>query len=351
MISIVIIDDSKFMRMMLEKLIGSDSSFEIIGSSGLNESSQIIADTLPDVVLFDLKPDDKYLQKIKEIKEKAPGPRIIVLSTDTEEGSKASSEALKNGAFGMIQKPKNASKKDMDGMRESIVSIIKDASKVDVPKDIKKEMMKKSAEAGRSNEVSSKVVVICTSTGGPGEIMRLISGFPKTLPATIIICQQIHSKFTKLLMEGLPPKLKESSEMDIGLAEDGMILSKGHVVISKETSDLAIEKDGNTLVLKVKPASGEGGPSFDVLLSSVAESCGAESVGVLLTGEGTDGVKGLMDLKTMGGHTIVQDPSWGCPSPQMAKSAIESESVDHILTVEEIPKKIIEIIGRGDEDG
>jgi two-component system, chemotaxis family, protein-glutamate methylesterase/glutaminase len=196
-------------------------------------------------------------------------------------------------------------------------------------------------------EEASRLVVICASTGGPLEIKRILSLFKAKIPAAVIIVEQAHSKFTKMLMGYFSEKFPENPMISIGNVKDGEILTNGRILFSPEGVDVVIKRENGQLVLRTQKVTGNGGASFDVLLKSVADIFGKNAVGVLLSGDTEDGVKGIGYIKQVGGITIVQDPTLACASPNMPRCAIKSGNAMYVVKLDDIPGKIIETLKGG----
>ncbi|MFH1447927.1 MAG: chemotaxis protein CheB [Candidatus Micrarchaeota archaeon] len=356
MVSVIIVDNSKFMRAMLRKMLSADPEIQIIGEAADGYAAiELIAKKMPEVVTLDLQmPGVDGLTVLARLTKEVPSVRVVVISASTKEGAEASAEALKRGAVGMVQKQSGTASENMDSMKLELLHAVKNAAKAKLMRDVEitDNMLTKTNRLKEdAANPASKVVVICTSTGGPGEIRRIVTMFPNNIPAAVIINQQIHTKFTKILMENLPSTLNDSTALTVNIANEGDVLCEGQVTFVPEGCDIVVNKEDDWLVVHKKPLTGNGGASSDVLLKSVAEACGKGSIGVLITGEGMDGVAGLKSLRQAGGTTIVQDPSWGCPSPEMAKNAVDADNVDHVLMIDKIPKKIMDVLERGDKDG
>ncbi len=355
MATVLIVDDSRFMRMMLRKILSSDPEIMILGDAADGPTAlEEVKKKSPEVVTLDLQmPGMDGLTALANIMKEKPATRVVVISSSTKEGAEASAEALKRGAVGMVQKPSGTASADIDKMKVDLIRAIKDAAKAKLYREAKtSDEITKSVQLKQdSADPAKKIVVICASTGGPQEIRRLATMLRKNMPAAIVIMQQMHSKFTKILMKDMPAKLNETTGLTVSIANDGDVLRNGQVTFAPEENDIVVKREEECLVLRKQPVTGGGGASFDVMLKSVAETCGKDGIGVLLTGDTTDGVAGLAALKAVGAVTIVQDPTCGCASPHMPKEAIKCAVVDYVLTIEDIPAKILELLERGGTSG
>ncbi len=353
---IFIVDNSKFMRAMLRKILTSDPEIRVVGEAGDGISAlENINKRAPEIVTLDLQmPGIDGLALLARIMKEKPATKVVVISAFTKEGAEASAEALKRGAVGTVQKPSGSASADIEKMKAELIRAIKDAAKLKISRDVKiteDTPTKKIALKDGSADPAKRVVVVCASTGGPQEIRKIISMLNKKMPAAVVIIQQIHSKFTGLLMKELPSMLNGTNALTINITNEGDVLCNGQVSFAPVDSDIVLKKEGDYLVVHKQQLTGQGGSSFDVFLSSVAEICGNGSIGVILTGDTTDSVAGIKTLKSAGGKIIIQDPSWGCASPQMAKAVLKSIEADHVLKLEEIAPKILELLGGGGKSG
>jgi two-component system, chemotaxis family, protein-glutamate methylesterase/glutaminase len=342
MVEVGIVDSSKFMRMILRKALASGRGVSVSWEAGGYEEALKLAAESPDVfVLLNLKSQGiDGLGLLSGILGKNPGARVAVLSDSSEKGASDSAEALKLGAVGMVQAPSGTSGNEMEDLKKNLLGMLGELG----------DGGGQAASETPMRGMPSKVVVICASTGGTQEIRQVLSMLGKGLPANLLIVLQKHSKFTKILAEDLPVKLKAEARIPVRIAEDGTELADGEAVLVLGDSDFEVTGRGNGLALACRPGTGLGGASFDVLMESVASACGENSIGVLLSGGGQDGVAGLAAIRGQGGKSIVQDPAMRCTSPQMARNAIKSGNADYVVPIDRIASKIEELV-RGDADG
>ena len=353
---VFIVDDSKFMRIMLRKILTSDPEIRVIGEAGDGISAlEYINKRTPEIVTLDLQmPGMDGLTVLARIMKEKPTTKVVVISAFTKEGAEASAEALKRGAVGMVQKPSGTASADIDKMKVDLIHAIKDAYKMQIIRDVKitDEMFtKKITLKEDSAEPAKRVVIVCASTGGPQEIRRMVSMLSEKMPAAVVVMQQIHNKFTGLLMKDLPSLLNDTTALTVNMVNEGDVLCNGQVTFAPSDSDIVLKKEGDYLTVRKQPLTGEGGSSFDVFLRSVSETCGDGSIGIVLTGDTTDAMSGIKALKSAGGKIIIQDPTWGCASPQMAKAVLKSIEADYVLKLEDIAPKVLELLGGGGKSG
>ncbi|MFH1471053.1 MAG: chemotaxis protein CheB [Candidatus Micrarchaeota archaeon] len=348
MADVLIVDDSRFMRMMLRKILTYDPDIHVIGEAKDGISAlEFINQKTPQIVTLDLQmPGMDGLTVLTRIMKEKPTTRVVVISAPTKEGAEAGAEALKRGAVGMVAKPSGTTTADMERMKAELIRAVKDAVSAKVA-DAGGGDAAKAVNPNEDSEPAKIVVVICASTGGPQEIRRVVGMLNEKMPAAVIVMQQLHSKFTRILMKDLPSSLNETTEITVGIANDGDALCNGHVTFAPEENDIILKKEGGHFVVHKQPLTGQGGASFDVLMTSVAEVCGKSSVGAVLTGDGEDGIAGLKAIKAAGGKTIVQDPNYGCASPQLPKNVLKSFEPDFVLKLEEVAPKVLALIGKG----
>lgn len=347
MIKVLIVDDSVLIRKILTDILKTDSEVLVVGTArNGKEALEKIEILKPDIITMDIEmPLMDGITTLKHIVSRFNLP-VIMISSLTSEGAELTLKALDEGAIDFLPKPSNIFGLNQADIKAEIIEKIKIGSKsrVDIKRPVKvlanpefqTEKLKKSYEDFNS------IVVIGTSTGGPRALQALIPEIPNNINAAIVIVQHMPAKFTKSLAD----RLNSTSNIQIKEAEDGEIISKGcgyiapgdyHMTIVKESKNLVVRLNKDPQVMGLRP-------TVDILMESVANINGYSKLGVILTGMGSDGTKGIVKMKDSGSYNIAQDEStsvvYGMP-----KSAIASNCIDEILPLDKIALRITNKVG------
>jgi two-component system chemotaxis response regulator CheB len=254
--------------------------------------------------------------------------------------------ALESGAVDFVHKPSGTVSIDLYKVGAELVRKVKLAmfsrltafSKVPTAP---RAMRVHSVRASRPLPNPSGCVAIGASTGGPGAISQILRGLPHDFPSSVLIVQHMPVGFT----EFFAARLHRELDFDVVEADDGALLRSGTVYIAPGGAHLMLGRSGRGFVLslaKTAPVNAVR-PSIDVLMTSVAETCGADAIGILLTGMGRDGAQGLAAIHNAGGQTIVQDRDtstiFGMP-----RAAIRMGVVDHVLPLPEIAPMVLSLL-------
>lgn len=347
MIKVLIVDDSVLIRKILTDILKTDNEVLVVGTARNGKEALEKIETLkPDIITMDIEmPLMDGITTLKHIVSRFKLP-VIMISSLTSEGAELTLKALDEGAIDFLPKPSNIFGLNQADIKAEIIEKIKIGSKsrIDIKKptkvlakpEIQTEKLKKTYEDFNS------IVVIGTSTGGPRALQALIPEIPNDINAAIVIVQHMPAKFTKSLAD----RLNSTSNIQIKEAEDGDIISKGcgyiapgdyHMTIVKESKNLVVRLNKDPQVMGLRP-------TVDILMESVANINGYSKVGVILTGMGSDGTKGIVKMKNSGSYNIAQDEStsvvYGMP-----KSAIASNCIDEILPLDKIALRITNKVG------
>ncbi|NWF52354.1 MAG: chemotaxis response regulator protein-glutamate methylesterase, partial [Nitrospirae bacterium] len=314
MVKVLIVDDSAFMRNALTSMLTSDSEIKIVGTAkdGI-EAIEKIGSLKPDVVTMDVEmPRMDGLTALKQIMEKNPVPVIMVSSIATE-GAKATLDALDLGAVDFI--PKNLSEISVNilKIRDILIEKVKQISKKGpIKRHLQRLREPRSVDTIRHipvNMAGSRrvgIISIGTSTGGPKALQEIIPRFPKELPVPVVIAQHMPPAFTKPFAE----RLDHLSEIKVKEAEQGEPLRPGIALIAPGRGNMrVVRKRGIETVVSITENDEEFiyRPSVDALMLSVAECFPGRALGVIMTGMGNDGLKGLIEIKKTGGRVFAQN--------------------------------------------
>ncbi|HEX9234231.1 MAG TPA: chemotaxis response regulator protein-glutamate methylesterase [Candidatus Acidoferrum sp.] len=347
-VRVLIVDDSAFMRKVLETIFNSDTQLQVIGHAKDGREAVALAESLkPDVITMDINmPHMDGLQATAQIMTTNPHP-IVIVSSESRDGAASTVKALELGAIEFIAKPSGAIDLDMQSIREDLLRKVKMAAKVRVVRTASRlaatlqslpsaasSISRPAPFVSQSSHVADQrfpVVVLAASTGGPATVMRLAPGFTKEFPAAVILVQHMPAAFTTQFAA----QLAEFTEIRVKEAEAGDTLQPGSLYICPGAQHLRVNPLGRIQLDAVTGRIAGYLPNIDVTMESVAAYGGALSIGVVLTGMGNDGALGAKAIKKAGGHVIAQDEAtsviFGMPA-----EAIKLQVVDQVLGLDDI---------------
>jgi len=338
-IKVLIVDDSVVVRMQIASLLSPHSDIKIVGEARNGEEAIELAEKLaPHVITMDLHmPVMNGQEAIEEIMSSKAAPILVI--SDAEESDTAF-KAISAGALALYPKGQLA-----DDNGKEFVQKIRLLSKVKVIKHIRRRRPKVNPipekfelPSGKARN-GNKVLAIASSTGGPKALSIILEQLPEDFPCPIVIAQHIADGF----VPGLAQWLNGMSKINVKVAEDGEDLKPGTAYLSIPEKNLVLSGE------KVKYLPTESNdiyhPSCNKLLSSVAATYGRDSIGVILTGMGDDGVIGLKQIKSCGGKTFAQDKDssvvYGMP-----RVAMEEGAADKTIPIREMASAICRLIYR-----
>lgn len=344
-IRVLIVDDSAFMRKVLQDILDSDSGIRVVGAAKDGREALDIAELLkPDVITLDIEmPEMNGLECLRRLLKQG-SYAVIMVSAVTTEGAKATIEALNIGAVDFIAKPDNIFQISGDEKRKELIQKVKVAKEAGLINLSKKADIKKKQFIGTKAPTIEKIIAIGTSTGGPRALQRVIPFLPGDLPAAVVVVQHMPQGFTR----SLASRLNDISEMTVKEAENNEIMKAGYVYIAPGDRHLLPSKQGNDIILRLDDSSPLSGhrPSYDKMLFSMSKLGRDNIIGVIMTGMGTDGSKGLKGLKEKtGGVRIIAQDEKSCIVYGMPRAAIEMGIVDKVVPLEQIPAAILDYMG------
>ena len=340
-IKVLIVDDSVFARTTISRNLGSDPSIEVVGYArdGVEAVEKVKA-LKPDVVTLDVvMPRMDGLTALGRIMSECPTP-VVMLSALTGEQTKATILALEMGAADFLLKPTVLSPAWRDGMAMDLISKIKMAATISVSNlgpiaRPNNQPTRKNVERGSRSVAGGKVVVIGCSTGGPRALAELIPGIPKDLPAAILVVQHMPPGFTT----SLAARLAQLSEVRVKEAEAGDRLNNGQVLLAPGGYHMVVSKR-RVIELNQEPPVCGVRPSVDVTMESVAKVCGAGSLGVVLTGMGSDGTHGAESINKAGGKVAVEHEST-CVVYGMPRSVVTAGGANSVVPLGVMADEIV----------
>nr|WKN36701.1 chemotaxis response regulator protein-glutamate methylesterase [Tunicatimonas sp. TK19036] len=346
-IRVLIVDDSALVRKLLTDILSADSEIEVIAAVGDPYfAAQKIKEVLPDVITLDVEmPRMDGLTFLKVIMTQKPLP-VIILSSLTERASQTTLKALELGALDVVKKPTmSALRNSDDHLRKHIIELVKGAVHVKANK-LKKRLNERtqrlptisqspSAQASMI-KTTEKVVVIGASTGGTEAIREILINMPYDSPA-IVIVQHMPELYTKAFAQ----RLNELCKITVKEATHGDTLIRGQALIAPGNFHTVLKRSGAKYYVAVRDGErvNRHRPSVDVLFNSAAKYLGKNCLGILLTGMGKDGAKGLLALKEAGALTVAQDEATSIVFG-MPKEAINLGAATMVKPLDLIPSII-----------
>ncbi|MBI3585024.1 MAG: chemotaxis-specific protein-glutamate methyltransferase CheB [Nitrospinae bacterium] len=341
MIRVLITEDSPTIAEIIRMTLTKDKEIQVIGwAKNGKECIEMVNRLKPNVITMDIRmPIMDGFEATKEIMAKSPTP-ILVFSASINDDLNVAFNALKFGALDVLEKPRILTAgKSSDDMAEVLIQRIKVVSRVrpfkkifkPTPLDYKKYRPKRISISADGDGI----LVIGASTGGPPVLNYILSKLHPKFPLPILVTQHISQGF----MEGLITWLQDECPLKIKIGEDNETVERGSVYFAPDNYHMGITIDKKIFLNNTPPISGHR-PSVDFLMESSASAYGEHCMGIILTGMGRDGAKGMMAIRNEGGFTLSQDEEssviFGMP-----KVAIESGAVMKVCNIEQIPDEII----------
>ncbi|MCJ7748004.1 MAG: chemotaxis-specific protein-glutamate methyltransferase CheB, partial [Desulfobacterales bacterium] len=292
------------------------------------------------VVLLDIEmPRMDGFSVLKHIMAQSPTP-VVMLSALNKKDPTIAIKSLEHGAVDFIAKPSGVISYDIDNIGNEIITKVKMAADVDVHK-LETCLPDESFQKQWPNHTPKGMVVIGGSTGGPRAISTILSNLPRNISTAILVVQHMSSVFIPSLVNGLGKKCS----LKVSMAQEGEVMNSGQVLVAPGEYDTAIVREGDMKMIHlVKNASHHSiSPSINYTMESAAEAYGDGALGVLLTGMGMDGARGMKAIKDAGGSTIAEDQST-CIVFGMPRAAIEMGCVDAVVPLPQIARTIIGMI-------
>ncbi len=346
-VQVLVVDDSAFMRKVITDILQADPEIEVIGTAkdGL-EALEQVEKLNPDVITLDVEmPKMDGLEYLKRQMVTRPIP-VVMVSSLTQEGAAITLEALEIGAIDFVAKPSGSLSLDMHKVAMEMCNKVKYAAKARVrifkrkvysTSDFKKERVLADKEA-QSPEIAEKLVIIGSSTGGPSALMEVIPKLPADLDAGVVVIQHMPPGFTNSLAE----RLNKISQLNVKEAVSGDIIAKNRVLIAPGGKHLFLKENKKVDTNTDLPVHGVR-PAVDVFMESAAKIYKNQIVGVILTGMGYDGARGMNSIKKYGGRTIAQSEET-CVVYGMPRAVIEMGLADKIASLDQISSLIKELL-------
>ncbi len=344
-IRVLVVDDSAVMRQMLTDLLSRDPQIEIVGTApdAYIARSKIVK-LEPDVLTLDVEmPRMDGLTFLEKLMRARPMP-VVMVSSLTQRGGETTLRALELGAVDFVPKPSPDVIARMPEVIPEILEKIKAAGEArprlaarPAPATVRppRPVIRRRPMA----DGAARVIVLGASTGGTEAIREFLMEMPPDGPG-IVIVQHMPEKFTKIFAD----RCDALGAMRVKEAEDGDRVLQGHVLIAPGNYHMRLHRNGVGYAVSVdqSPPVNRHRPSVDVLFQSAAEAVGGNAVGVILTGIGADGARGLLEMKRTGARTIAQDEAT-CVVFGMPREAIALGAADHVLPMSKICRMSLEL--------
>lgn len=356
-IGVLVIDDSALIRKLLTELLNKDPEIEVLDAAADPFiAREKIKKLNPDVLTLDVEmPKMDGITFLRNLMRLRPMP-VVMVSTMTEQGAEVTLEALELGAVDYVTKPNLDVVESMGDYATEIIEKVKIASKAKVrsiedrptpdkvePK-LSADAIIEKQEGGKSHlKTTEKIIAIGASTGGTEAIREVLERMPAGSPG-IVITQHIPAAFSTSFAK----RMDSVSALTVVEASDGDQIIPGHAFIAPGDRHMMVERSGARYYCRLNdgPPVNRHIPSVDVLFRSVAQNVGPNAIGVMLTGMGADGAKGMMEMKKNGATNLAQDEKtsvvWGMPGEAVKIGAIDKE-----LPLEKIAGKLISLVRKG----
>jgi len=358
-LNVLVVDDSAFMRRAIQKMIDKEPDLRVAGTASSGEEALALLERLrPDVVTMDVEmPGIGGLEAVRAIVARG-GPPVIMVSALTREGAETTLRAFEIGAVDVIPKPDSALIDIVNVQRELVekirhfgsrgayhramreTTILRRAGLEDILRRREAPPPRPQARAGARPPVAC--VAIGTSTGGPVALTKVLPKLPASFPVPIVVVQHMPPGFTRALAE----RLNAASAIAVVEGADGTALAPGTAIVAPAGRQLRLRRthDAVRVVLADDTERSLHVPSVDVMTAAVAEAYGAGALGVILTGMGQDGVRGLQAIKDRGGYVVGQDEAssvvYGMP-----RAAAAAGLVDRVVALDDVARVLCELTG------
>jgi len=339
---VLIVDDSSLMRQLLTQILGSDPELKVIGTAGDPFAAREKIKSLhPDVLTLDVEmPRMDGLTFLEKLMRGHPMP-VVMISSLTERGAETTLRALSLGAVDYVAKPKLDVSSGTIEQAAEIIAKVKAAAKVRVRGANPHVTNPATLPSGYHITATHKVIAIGASTGGTEALKDLLTSLPPDFPGVVMV-QHMPEAFTRPFSE----RLNGLCKIRVQEARDGDRILPGHALLAPGGHQMEVVRRGMEYAVKVYRGERVNRhlPSVDVLFSSCAKQLGKNAIGVILTGMGADGAKGMLEMKVADAFTIAQDEAT-CVVFGMPREAILLGGVDQVLPLDRIPNALLQRLG------
>lgn len=349
-IKVMVVDDSAVVRQTMVDILTSDPEIEVISTaSDPYVAARRLKEQVPDVITLDVEmPRMDGLTFLRKIMSQHPIP-VVMCSSLTDDGSDTALKALEYGAVDIITKPRIGTRQFLEESRVRVCDAVKAAANARLRKLSPRTLeasAKLTADAvlpvarNRSMiETTEKVVVVGASTGGTEALRIFLEVLPPDVPG-IVIVQHMPEQFTSSFAQ----RLDALCRISVQEARDGDTVLRGRALIAPGNRHCLLKRSGARYYVEIKdgPLVSRHRPSVDVLFRSTARYAGANAVGVIMTGMGDDGARGMREMKDAGAHTLAQDEA-SCVVFGMPNEAVKHGGVEQVVPLERIAREVLRL--------
>ena len=334
-IRVLVVDDSLFFRTVIMKALIGHPYIRVVGTAAsAAEAKEKIKELAPDVMTLDVEmPGMNGIDFLRELMPKTPMPVVVVSAVNG-----IVFEAFKAGAVDFVVKSSMSQPSNMEKFVGDLAGKIEIASKAKLKTGPKQSRMAAPAQKSWVNVNAPRagaIIALGASTGGTEATSKILKRLPASIPG-MVVTQHMPPVFTKMYAN----RLNDECAMAVKEAEDGETLLPGHVYIAPGDKHMSVIKTGSIMQIRCRPGEKVNGhcPSVDVLFDSVAKFANRDTVGIILTGMGHDGAKGLLEIRKKGAFTIGQDEKssvvYGMPAVAFKTGAVEKQApLDQIADI------------------
>jgi two-component system, chemotaxis family, protein-glutamate methylesterase/glutaminase len=348
-IKVLVVDDSAVVRQTLTAILLTDPDIEVIGvAADPFVAAKKIAHEVPDVITLDIEmPRMDGLTFLKRIMTQHPIP-VVIISSLTAKGTETGLKALEYGAVEIITKPQMNTKQFIEESKIRIIDAVKGAAsaritrkkpvvEMVVPPKYSADVILPEATSKSMLKTTEIVVSVGASTGGTDALQVFLQGMPPDSPG-IVIVQHMPEHFTRSFAN----RLNELCAITVKEAEDGDSVIRGRALIAPGNHHMLLKRSGARYYVEIKdgPLVNRHRPSVDVLFRSTARYAGPNAIGIIMTGMGDDGAKGLLEMKEVGAKTVAQDEKT-CVVFGMPNEAIKLGAAGRILPLQGISSYVL----------
>ncbi|HEV2285482.1 MAG TPA: chemotaxis response regulator protein-glutamate methylesterase [Steroidobacteraceae bacterium] len=354
-IKVLIVDDSAVVRKVLVEVLRAQKGIEVIGAAPDPVfAMERMKAAWPDVIVLDVEmPRMDGVTFLRKLMQERPTP-VVICSTLTEAGAPTTLEALAAGAVTFITKPRLGLQDFLAGAGAEIATAIRSAAGANVrrrsprvpaaarlpaaPPKHTADVILAPADGRAMSRTTERVVALGTSTGGTQALEQVLSALPAVTPG-IVIVQHMPPVFTATFAA----RLDALCRITVREARDNDRVTPGQALIAPGGRHMLLQRSGAQYYVEIRegPPVCRHCPSVDVLFRSVARAAGPNALGVIMTGMGDDGARGLKEMRAAGAHTIAQDEA-SCVVFGMPKEALKLEAAARVLSLEQLPEAILE---------
>ncbi len=338
-VTVLVVDDSAFMRKVVSDLLSEDPDLTVVGTA--RDGLEAIAKTAqfaPQVVTLDVEmPRMDGLTALKELLRRFR-VAVVMVSSLTQDGARTTIEALALGAVDFVAKPSGSLSLDMAKVKEELRHKVKTAARARVACYPAAQPLRRPGGPKPAGGVSRQLVVIGCSTGGPNALHHVLPALPGDLPAGVVVVQHMPAGFTRSLAE----RLNALSRLRVREAAEGDATEQGTALIAPGGWHLLVGPEGRLSLNQDPPLHGVR-PAVDHTLVSAAEVFGRNCVAVIMTGMGYDGARGVTELKRRGGRVIAEHES-SCVVYGMPRVVVEMGNADRVVPVDQIAPAVVEML-------